>query len=94
LIKSIDLLFIVFVHYSLPPATFASGALHSHNGCQIELRGNGVRGNGVRGTLFALVVSATVVSATVVSALILVKNPEHFHFCDHFCNICKYLYYK
>ena len=66
----------------LPPATFASDALHSHNGCQIELRGNGARGNGVRGKLFA---------ATVVSALILVQNPEHFHFCDHFCNIYKYL---
>jgi hypothetical protein len=83
----------VFVHDLLSPTTFASGALHSHNGCQIELRGNGVRGNGARGKLFTANSANSANSATVVSALILVKNPEHFHFCDHFIIFIN-IYYK
>ena len=65
----------MFVHYSLPPTTtFASGALHFHNGCQIELR---IR----TGNLFFFTGDD---DALATDGLTLVKKPKHFHFCDHF----------
>ena len=72
----------IYITILLPPTTFASGALHFHNGCQIELR---IR----TGNLFfftgdddALATDALATTAT--DGLTLVKNPKHFHFCDHF----------
>ena len=69
----------IYITILLPPTTFASGALHFHNGCQIELR---IR----TGNLFFFTGDADALAtyALATDGLTLVKKPKHFHFCDHF----------